>query len=189
MADPVQRPRDCKGREFRIAWSDRAVVDALRDIVAEGAVDPLFCSPDDLAIVLAEIADVEADQALAEVGGHQLGISGGQLAQLGKSRTAAGRGLRDAIVDELVAERPALEQDLILAAEIIVQRRLGDVQPLGDIVERGAVITLFKEQLDGGAQHCFALFVAGAAPAFEGQPGGLTGRGGAGVHVVPWVSH
>lgn len=171
MSDPVQRAGDGERREFRVTGFHRTVRDASGDIVAEGAVDPPLRGLYDLAVVLAEIAEIEADQALAIVRRHQLGVADGELAQLVEAAAAAGRGLGNAFVDQFVADRPALEQDLVLAAEIIIERGLGDVQPLGDVVQRGAVIALFEEQLHGGAQHGFALLVAGAAPALERQPG------------------
>lgn len=171
VADPVQRAGNGESRELRVAGFHRTVRDALCDIVAEGAVDPPLGGLHDLAVVLAEITDVEADQALAIVCGHQLGIADGELAQLIEAAAAAGRSFGNAVVDQFVADRPALVQDLVLAAEVVVECRLGDVQPLGDFVQRGAVIALFEEQRDRGAQHRLALLVAGAAPALERQPG------------------
>lgn len=189
VADPVQRTGDGEGRELRVAGSYRTVRDARGDIVAEGAIDPPLRGLHDLAVVLAEIAEIEADQALAVVRCHQLGVADGELAQLVEAAAAAGRGLGNAVVDQLVADRPALEQDLVLAAEVIIERGLGDVQPLGDVVQRGAVIALFEEQGDGRAQHRLALFVAGAAPALERQPGRLgVGKRVAGVHRVAVVA-
>ena len=140
--------------------------------------------------MLGEVADIEADEAFAVIRRHHLGITDDQLAQLGKAGPAAGRDLGDAVGDALVADRPALEQDLVLAAEIIVQRGLGDIQPLGNIIERGSVIALLEEELHSRAQNRLALLVAGAAAAFEGQPGRLVvGGRRAGVHVVRLASH
>lgn len=184
MADPVQRARNRKRRQLWIARLDRAVGDAIGDIVAEGAINLPLGGVDDPAIVLGEVADVEADQALAVVGGHYLGIAHDQLAQFGEAGAAAGGDLGYAVVDAFVADRPAFEQDLVLAAEVVVERRLGDVEPLGDVVERGAVIALLEEELYGRAQYRLALLVAGAAPAFERQPWRLMAGGGRmSVHV------
>jgi len=95
--------------------------------------------------MLGEVADIEADDALSIIRRHHLGITDDQLTQLGKASPAACGDLGDAVGDALVADRPALEQDLVLAAEIIVKRGLGDIQPLGNIVERGSVIALLEE--------------------------------------------
>ena len=145
MADPVQRARDRERRELWIARPDRSIGNAVDDIIAEGAVDLPFGRVDHLAIMLGEVADIEADQALSIIRRHHLGITDNQLAQLCKACAAARSNLGDAVGDALIADRPALEQDLVLAAEIIVERRLGDVEPFGNIVERGSMITLLEE--------------------------------------------
>lgn len=151
--------------------------------------------------MLSEIADIEANEAFAVIRCHHLGIADNQSAQLRKARAASARDLGDAVVNALVADRPAFEQDLVLAAEVIVERGLGDVQPFGNVVQGGAVVALFEEQGDGRAQHRLALLVAGAAAGFEGQPGRLlVGGGRAGVHgveavvaltqeTVPYITH
>src|SRR6185369_15478763 len=72
----------------------------------------------------------------------------------------------------------ALVENLVLAAEVVVQRGLGDVEPFGDVVERGAVIALFEKELHRRAQYRLALLVAGAAAAFERRPRRLAGSGG-----------
>ena len=98
-------------------------------------------------------------------------IGAHQLAQLDEAGAAFGIDAGDKVVDALLSHRPALEQDFVLAAKIIVKRGLGDVQPFGDLGERGAVVALFKEQGYGGAQHGFAFLVARAPAALERKPG------------------
>src|SRR5262249_51249390 len=39
----------------------------------------------------------------------------------------------------------ALEQQLLLAGDVVVDRRLGDLEPGGDVVERGVVVALAVE--------------------------------------------
>ena len=105
--------------------------------------------------------------------------------------TRNGGNLADAVINALGANRPALIQDLVLAAEVIVERGLCDVEPLGHVVECGAMIALLQEQLHRGAQHGLALFVARAAAAFERHPGRLVGCGGGqSVHLnsIGWCN-
>ena len=94
-----------------------------------------------------------------------------EIAQLDEAGAAFGIDAGDQVVDALLSHRPALEQDFVLAAKIIVKRGLGNVQPFGDLVERGAVVALFKKQGYGRAQHGFAFFVARAPAALERKPG------------------
>ena len=143
----------------------------------------LLGGADDLAVLLGEVARVEPHQARAEVGRHDFGVCANQLAQFGEAGAAASIDLGDKFVDALLSQRPALEQDLVLAAKIIVERGLGDVQPFGDLVERGAMIALLEKQLHGGSQHGFALLVARAAAAFERHPWRGIGRRVSCIHV------
>ena len=95
--------------------------------------------------MLGEVADIEADEAFAIIRRHHFCITDDQLAQLGKASSAACSDLGDAVGHPFVADRPAFEQDLVLAAEVIVERGFGDVQSLGDIVQRRPVIALLEE--------------------------------------------
>src|SRR3546814_15054167 len=47
----------------------------------------------------------------------------------------------------------AFEQDLLLVGDVVVQRRLGDTQGLGDIVQRGIVIATGAESTRSLAQQ------------------------------------
>jgi len=60
------------------------------------------------------------------------------------------------LVEQVGAERVQaqvqLEEDVLLALEVVVERRLGDTQALGDLAQRGLVVALLVEELEGDAR-------------------------------------
>ena len=40
-------------------------------------------------------------------------------------------------------------EDVVLGREVVVERRLGEAQPFGDLPQRGAVEALLDEQVEG----------------------------------------
>jgi hypothetical protein len=53
-----------------------------------------------------------------------------------------------------------LEEDVLLARKVVVERRLGDLETLGDIPQRGLVVSLPREQLLGDSEDPFACLGA-----------------------------
>src|SRR3546814_7363436 len=56
-------------------------------------------------------------------------------------------------VTKILRQHRAFEQDLLLVGDVVVQRRLGDTQGLGDIVQRGIVIATGAESTRSLAQQ------------------------------------
>src|SRR3546814_6488456 len=56
-------------------------------------------------------------------------------------------------VTKILRQHMAFEQDLLLVGDVVVQRRLGDTQGLGDIVQRGIVIATGAESTRSLAQQ------------------------------------
>ncbi len=63
----------------------------------------------------------------------------------------------DAIHDQLQAGAETLEQQLLFVLDVVIDRRLGDVQLAGDVVQRGVVVTALPEGPGGGHDHRVAL--------------------------------
>ena len=57
---------------------------------------------------------------------------------------------------ELVDRLEQRDEDLVLAAEVVVERRLGDAEAVGDLAQRRAVVALLGEQLVGHRQDALA---------------------------------
>jgi len=132
--------------------------------VADGAPDPLVEAPVDRALHLLDHRLDPRRQLALDVGrrqvedGHDVGLLPGELdgqpevvgeLALEARRALEGRhaGLRPhrhALLDQV-------DQQLLLGAVVVVEARLGDADPLGDLVHRGAVVALLAEQLEGGS--------------------------------------
>jgi hypothetical protein len=171
MPDPVQRSNDRKGGELDVARLDRTIHDALADVIAKGPIYSPFARAGNFLVCLGEIARIEPDEAGPEVARHDQRVTLDQFAKLVKPASAASIDLGDTVFCALLSQRTSLEQDLVLAPKIIIERGLGDVQAFRDLVEGGAMIALFEKQLHGSSQHGFALLVARAAATFERHPG------------------
>ena len=187
-ADPAQRAGQGEGGELRIAGGERALGHALLDQRAEFVVDLRLEPPQLAAAVGGEGVLADADQAHAEVHRHDQGVLVHRRLELVERAAARARGLGDGRAHQLEPVPHALEQDLFLAAHVVVERRLGDGQPLGDHVERGRVIALVVEQLCRGAQHGVALDRRRVARAAVGRarPGRCgSGSGGASQALSP----
>ncbi len=119
---------------------------------------------------LRQFAIVKADLAHAEIDRHHQRIGPDQLAQPGQAVAAFPLDLDDRLIRKLLPETIALLENLSLAAEIVVQRGLGDVQPDCDLRQRRPVIVVFQKKLSRHAQHGVLLLVTRAAPVFERHP-------------------
>src|SRR3546814_10875834 len=60
-------------------------------------------------------------------------------------------------VTKILRQHMAFEQDLLLVGDVVVQRRLGDTQGLGDIVQRGIVIATGAESTRRSEEHTSEL--------------------------------
>ena len=58
-----------------------------------------------------------------------------------------------------------LQEDVLLALEVVVQRGLRDLQPLGDLPQRRLVVALLVEQLQRDVEDPLARRPAGPAAA------------------------
>ncbi len=75
--------------------------------------------------------------------------------------------LLERLPTERVQAQMELEQDVLLALEVVVERGLGRAEPLGDVAQRGLVVALLGEQLECDVEDALA-------------------RGGPGLAVVVW---
>src|SRR5262249_50207233 len=62
---------------------------------------------------------------------------------------------------ELVQAQVELEQDVFLALEVVIERRLRDAEALGDLAQRGPLVPLLVEQLERDVQDPLACRAAG----------------------------
>ena len=185
MTDPVQRSGNGKCGHLGVTRLDRSVSDSIGDVLRETSDRCSVCRRERSCRFFSLRSRRSNRTRLAPKSvamTSRIGVH--QLPQLDEAAAAAGVDRGDKIVDPLLPERPALEQDFFLAAKVIVKRGLGDIQPFGDLVQGRAMIALLKKQLHGGPQHGVALLVARAAAALERQPGGgIEEGGGASISV------
>jgi len=69
------------------------------------------------------------------------------------------------------AGEEALEQQLLLVLDVVVDRRLGHAEVGGDVVERSVVVAARVESASRGPDHRVALHVVVAWPATASGPG------------------
>src|SRR6185437_4112064 len=69
----------------------------------------------------------------------------------------------------------ALEEELLLVADVVVDRGLGHLESRGDVIERGVVVALAVEGARRGADHRIALDLPVAQPLAAGAPRGSAG--------------
>ena len=85
----------------------------------------------------------------------------------GQARRSRRSSSRVELVEHLAAERVQaqveLEEDVLLALEVVVERRLRDAEPLGDLAQRGLVVALLVEELEGDVEDPLARLAAGPA--------------------------
>ena len=62
------------------------------------------------------------------------------------------------------------EVEVELAGEVLVEHRLGDPGPLGDVVHRGGVVALRDEDLESGLEQLGAPLAAGQPAARVAAP-------------------
>ena len=130
------------------------------DRVGERSDDAPLAAEDAFALGGSEKADVLGEDAVL---GLRAGIRGEKRVdepaqpRLGLER----RGVR--FVDEREQPRDVrlgdLDQQLVLVADIVVERRLGDAARLGDLVHRGRGVAAAREQLRGAGEDLLALVV------------------------------
>ena len=90
---------------------------------------------------------------------------------------AADEGLVEKGFDEGDAGAVALDEDLFLVAEVVVERGLGDLEALRQFAHRGAAIALLEEHVGGGLQDGVALDVLIALSGLKGLPGFVSAFG------------
>ena len=69
------------------------------------------------------------------------------------------------VTPELVQPHVQLKEDVLLALEVVVQRGLRDLQPLGDLPQRGLVVALLVEQLQRDVEDPLTRRPAGSPAA------------------------
>src|SRR5215472_11515763 len=180
VGDPVESTGERERAHLRVARLDRAVLDAFADQPADTLVDLGLQRLDVAAHGRGEVLVLGAHHAPGEIGRHRLpvvaqhGVEALARRQLEILHLAEGR------ADRLDAGEEALEQQVFLVGDVVVDRGLGDVQRRGDVVERGVVVALTVEGAGGGADHGLTLDlpVPPACPPRRGARGGRLARRG-----------
>ena len=123
---------------------------------------------DDLALAVEDAAAVGGGQEAHVLGQHAvLGLGAGidveeggdQAAHARLGRMRLGGDLLDERLEAGDVRRGDLEQQLLLVADIVIERGLGDAAGLGDLVHRGRGVTAAREQLRGAGEDLLALVV------------------------------
>ena len=113
-----------------------------------------------------------AHHAPAVLGGDGLGVVTNDLVELlagahrGRTRPTKRR------EHALEPGQDALEQQLLLVGDVVVDRGLGDVQRRRDLVDGGVVIAALIERAGRGPDHRLALDVAGSLARIADRPRG-----------------
>src|SRR5690348_16824778 len=151
---------------------DRAVLDAFAQQPPDSLVDLGLHRLDVGAHVGREILILRPHHAPAELRGHGLTVLAQHRLQPLPARDREGTGLTEGGAYPLYARDEALEEELLLVADVVIDGGLGHLERRGDIVERGVVIALAVEGARGGADHRIALDLAVAQALAAGPPGG-----------------
>src|SRR5207244_12606773 len=111
-----------------------------------------------------------AHHAPAELGADRLPVVAEYRVQaLARRRLQLPRGAEGG-ADLLDAGHEALEEQLLLARDVVVDGGLGHLERGGNVVERGVVIALAVEFARRGTDHAIALELPVAPPLAAGQP-------------------
>ena len=68
------------------------------------------------------------------------------------------------------------DQDVFLGGEVVIDRSLGEAEPVGYLAQRGLVVALLDEQVEGDVENPLAGVAFVGVPAGTGE--GPPGRGG-----------
>ena len=159
VSDAVQRTCDGEGRDPRVARCDGTIVDAGLQQAAQSLIDPGFQGLDFRAHRPTEVVLVGADHAPAVLGRDRCGIAAYDRIQPLAAGVARTLRLAQHVVDALQPRAKALEQQLLLARDVVVDRRFRDAERGGDVVERRVVVAVRIEGLRRGADDGLALQV------------------------------
>src|SRR5947207_1439647 len=183
VRDPVERAGERERGHLRIARLDGAVLHTLADEAPDAVIHLGLEGLDVATHRRGQVLVLGAHHAPAEFGCHRLTV----MPQHGVQALAR-RHLQVAHVakrrpDLLHSRHEALEQQLLLAGDVVVDRGLGDLEPGRDVIEGGVVVALAVELARGGANHRLALHRPVAQPLAARPPGGgggfrLFARGG-----------
>src|SRR6202050_179435 len=172
VRDPVESAGEGKRRHFRVAGLDGPILYALADQPADTVVDLGLEGLDVPAHGRGEVLILRPHHAPAELGGDGLSV----MAQHGIQPLARGHHelahVAERSADLLHTRHEALEQQLLLAGDVVVHGRLGDLGPRGDVIEGGVVVALAVELACRRADDRFTLELALAQPLPVALPGG-----------------
>src|SRR5438045_1994198 len=150
--------------QLRVAGRDRSVVHALADQAADPLVDLGLELLDVAAHRRRQVLVLGAHHAPAELGADRLPVVAEYRAQaLARRRLELSRGAEGG-ADLLDAGHEALEEQLLLARDVVVDGGLGHLERGGNVVERGVVIALAVEFARRGTDHGLALELPVAPP-------------------------
>jgi hypothetical protein len=142
------------------------------DRLGERGDDAALAAEDALLFGRGEEADVLGQDAMlslrAGVGGEK-GLDESAQALLGRRQRRIDLGdQRQQARDVRLGD---LGEQLVLVANVVVERRLGDAARLGDLVHRRRGVAVLREQLAGAGEDRLALqLVAGGTSAWHRQP-------------------
>src|SRR5579862_2215729 len=180
MGDPVERAGERERGHLRVAGLDRAVLHAIPDQAPDPLVDLGLERLDVAAHGGGEVLVLGAHHAPAEFGRHRLAVMTQHGIQPLAARSLLVLHFAERRTDRLDAGEEALEQQVFLVGDVVIDRGLGDLERGRDVVERGVVVALAVEGAGRGADHGLALdlAVAAARAPWGGARGGGFTRGG-----------
>jgi len=151
---------------------DRAVLYALAQQPADALIDLGLHRFDMGTHVGREVLVLHPHHAPAELRGDGLAVAAQHCLEPVRGRRRERACLADGGAYLLYTGDEALEEELLLVADVVIDGRLGHRERRGDIIERGVVIALAVEGARGGADHGVTLDLAVAQPFAAGPPGG-----------------
>lgn len=170
---PVDRTHKEEHRHLRIHRANTAVGDAVLDQLSEMLVELVAAFGDDASVFRIKRIELAQHGSSAHLVGHELDVLASKHGNAFKPVAAVLLAIFQCPVAEILSVHVALEQNLLLVLDVVVQSRLGHAKGLGDIVERGGVIALGAEGARSLTQQRCAfkreLLLAAENNVFPGQ--------------------
>ena len=166
MRGPVERAEKRPGRDGRVGRPQQAAPDAIGDERPHAALVPIPLGDDARPQARREGIDLEVRAGPLDLVEEAEDVRDGHVAQPGGQRSAAGprRGerLEQAIQRAVLTE----EEDLVLAAEVVVEVSRREIGGDGDVAHAGGRVAAIAEDPRRGPQDADAavLRAAGGAP-------------------------
>ena len=140
----VDRAHEPEHRHLGIALANRPVCDPFRHEAAKLPIELAATRLDHSPMLRREIAQIGEDGIGRKIVGQQRDVARERALQLVEP-AAALLAVLERLIAEILRMLVAVIEQILLALDVVVECRLGDIQRRGDIVERGVMKALLAE--------------------------------------------